>query len=102
MPTDAPPDLSAYVSRAYPRYGGMMQLSPLTAGEQKYDDTCREIDRLEGVIGAKSMGLFTASEFIWFSYHVNKTYFFPKQDGLDRQLASLQKLLADLEAREPH
>jgi hypothetical protein len=102
MPIDTPPDITHYAMRAYTRYGGLMQSQPLTVDEQKYDDTCREIDRLEGVIGSKSMGLFTANEFIWFNYHVNKMYFFPKQDGLDRQLASLQKLLADLEARERH
>ena len=100
MQIDAPPNPTAYFPTVYPRYGGLYQSSPLTADEQKYDDTCREIDRLEAVIGSKSMGLFTADEFIWFNHHVNKMHVFPKQDSLDRQFAALQNLLADLEARE--
>ena len=99
MPVDQPPDLSGYIATAYHRYGGMMQLSPLTVDEKKYDDTCREIDRMEGVIGAKSMSLFTAAEFIWFSRFVNKMHVFPKQPQLDHQLSDLRGLLADLERR---
>lgn len=99
MPVDQAPDPAAYIVKAYPRYGGMMQTSPLTEEEQKYDDTCREIDKLENEIGALSMALFTASEFMWFSQHVNNMHVFPKQPQLDRQLANLQSLKASLEAR---
>jgi len=100
MPVDLPTDPSSYIVTAYHRYGGMMQTSPLTAEEQKYDDTCREIDRLEGLIGAKSMSLFTAADFMWFNNFVTKMHFFRKQPQLDRQLLDLKSLLASLEARE--
>ena len=98
MPVDMP--TSSYIVTAYARYGGMIQTSPLTADEQKYDDTCREIDRLEGVIGSKSMTLFTAQEFMWFNAIVTKMHVFPKQPQLDRQLADLKSLLVSLEARQ--
>ena len=104
MPLDLPPDVAHYAHyavKSYPRYGGMVQLSPLSADEQKYDDTCREIDRLEGEIGSKSMLLFTASEFIWFNAFVSKMHFFPKQPQLDRQLEDLRGLLKTLESRAP-
>jgi hypothetical protein len=83
----------------YERYGGFGQTYPLTTEQQKYDDTCREIDRLQNVIGSKPMSAFTAAEFMWFSHFVNKMHFFPKQDQLDRQLGNLQALLTSLERR---
>jgi hypothetical protein len=85
----------------YKRYGGLAQTSPLTEEEQKYDDTCRAIDQLETEIGAKSMALFTANEFMWFNHFVSKMWVFPKQEQLDRQLSALRELLTALEAREP-
>src|SRR5258708_2205134 len=45
--------------RAYERYGGFLQGRPLSSEEQSYDATCREIDRLEGLIGGMSVGLFS-------------------------------------------
>ena len=87
--------------KMYERYGGFGQLQPLTEAEQLYDDTCREIDRLEIEIGGKSTALFTASEFIWFNYFVNKMHIFPKQPQLDRQLADLNNLLVSLNSRAP-
>lgn len=95
--TEAP---AHYAINAYARYGGMMQFSPLSVDEQKYDDTCREIDALENKIGSKSMGLFMASEYMWFSTFAQKVHMFPKQPQLDRQLADLKNLLAALENRE--
>lgn len=92
-------DLSNVIVQTYERYGGLAQTSPLTAAEQKYDDTCREIDRLQEEIGSRPMGLFTAAEFMWFSSFVQKMHFFPKQDQLDRQLADLKVLLAELDLR---
>lgn len=86
-----------YVSKMYERYGGTYQCSPLTEEETLYDNTCREIDRLQGEIGNKSLALFTAVEFMWFSHFVNKMHFFPKQDQLDRQLGDLRDLLAKIE-----
>lgn len=88
-------------TKCYPRYGGMMQLYPLTADEQKYDDTCREIDDIEREIGTKSMALFTVVEFMWFSRFVHKMHVFPKQEQLDCQLSELRSLLTSLEARTP-
>jgi len=86
--------------QAYERYGGLMQFHPLSAEEQKYDETCRAIDDLERQIGAKSMALFTAAEYGWFNWFVSKVWIFPKQDQLDRQLSELQALLAKLQSRE--
>lgn len=97
---DQAPDISAYMVAAYSRYSGLMQTYPLTVEEQKYDDTCREIDKLEVEIGAKSMALFTAAEFIWFSRFVTKMHIFPKQEQLDRQLAELRSLRSTIESRE--
>lgn len=74
-------------------------MHPLSPEEQKYDDTCREIDALEGKIAAKSMALFTAGEFMWFSAFVNKMHVFPNQERLDLQLANLRDLLAKLDSR---
>ena len=88
------------IVECYPRYGGMMQGSPLSAEEQKYDDTCREIDGMEAEISSKSLALFTAHEFMWFSHFVNKMHVFPKQEQLDRQLTDLRALLASLENRK--
>lgn len=86
--------------RAYPRYGGLMQTYPLTPDQEEYDNVCRAIDYAEKEISSKSMSLFTAGEFMWFSWFVNKTWMFPKQDQLDRQLVALGKLLQDLNDRE--
>lgn len=93
------PAFKAYAFKAYERYGGLGQTYPLTPEQQKYDDTCREIDRLENIIGARSMDCFTASEFIWFNHFVTKMHFFQKQDQLDRQLSDLGHLFATLEGR---
>lgn len=84
----------------YERYGGMWQGSPLTTEEKKYDETCRKIDCIEEVIRGKSMALFTADEFLWFSWFVNKNFFFPKQDRLDEHLKQLTELLDTLSSRD--
>ncbi len=86
--------------RAYKRYGGLYQTAPLTDEQQRYDDTCREIDELQNQIGAIPMSRFVAAEFMWFSWFVNKTWVFPKQDQLDGQLAELKTLLATLTERQ--
>jgi hypothetical protein len=85
--------------KIYERYTGF-QTYPLSSEEQNYDDTCREIDKLERTIGSLSMNLFTAREFIWFNNFVNKMHIFPKQPQLDRQLSDLHNLLTSLEGRK--
>jgi hypothetical protein len=87
------------VTRCYERYGGMMQVSPLTPDEQKYDDTCRAIDALQAEISGMSAALFTAGEMIWFSAFVQKLHMLPNQEQLDRQLKSLADLRDMLQSR---
>lgn len=85
--------------RCCQRYGGLAQTYPLTDAERLYDDTCKEIDNLERQIGAMSMSLFTAAEYGWFIWFVNKMWIFPKQPQLDKQLADLKDLLLALQMR---
>jgi len=84
----------------YPRYGGTYQMHPLTADQQKYDDTCREIDVLEEEIGNFSMRLFTADEFIRFINHVNHLYMLPSQEQLNEQVKWLRELKERLKNRD--
>lgn len=91
---------TGYTFQCYKRYGGMSQWRPLTPEEQTYDDTCRAIDDLEAKIKVKSMALFTAGEFLYFSWFTNKTFWGPKQDQLNKQRGELSSLLATLESRE--
>lgn len=88
------------LTRGYERYGGLIQTYPLTEEHQQYDDTCREIDRLQNVLQAKSLQYLTAGEFMTLSYYCNKTFFFPKQSQLDKILATLTELLNKIEQRE--
>jgi hypothetical protein len=85
--------------RTYQRYGGLNQNKPLTPEEQRYDDTCKEIDELQRQIAALPLSQFTAAEFMWFSWFVNRLWVFPKQDQLDGQLVDLEALLAALTQR---
>lgn len=83
----------------YPRYGGTCQMSPLNEEEQLYDDTCRKLDDLEQKLRGQPMSRFMAGEFLWFSWYVNKTHFFPKQERLDAQLKTLSDLLEAVSKR---
>ena len=85
--------------QGYPRYGGFMQLSPLTADEEQYDSTCRKIDDLEQEIGGRRVVLFTADELGWFIWFRNKTFLSPRQSQLDEQVIALQSLLDKLNER---
>lgn len=86
--------------KMYERYGGLLQSQPLTDVDKEYDNACRAIDYAEQQLGTKSMSLFTADEFMWFSWFRNKVFWFPKQDQLDWQLIRIGALLKTIEARE--
>lgn len=85
--------------KVYKRRGGLLQSQPLTPDEQRYDDTCLEIDQLEEEIGNMSASLFTARELTRFGWFTQKTFVFPRQEQLDRQLAELRALVHNLGTR---
>lgn len=87
---------------SFERYGGLVQLRPLTATEREYDDTCRAIDFAEKQIMSKPVTLLTVGELLWFSHFVNKVSWFPTQEKLNQQLAEVGSLLKTLETREKH
>lgn len=87
-------------TRIYQRYSGLWQSQPLTDAEKEYDVTCQAIDYAEAEIGKKSLSLFTAGEFMWFNWFVNKVFVAPSQERLDRQLVEIGGLLKTLEERE--
>ena len=88
------------LAKMYERYGGFCQTRPLTVDEQKYDDTCHQLDALQEEIGGISAALFTAAELLWFNWFMNKMFLAPKQEQLDHQLAELQSLRDRLVARK--
>jgi hypothetical protein len=88
------------LQQMYERYSGFYQGHPLSEEETKYDDTCRKIYELEQVVRGKSMALFTAHEFLWFSWFVNKNFIGQNQDRLDDHLKSLTDILDALNQRE--
>ena len=85
---------------SYTRYSGIGQCHPLSEDEQKYDDTCREIDTLQERISDMRASLFTARELMWFNWFVGKVFYGSKQDQLDQQLQELRNLLTLIESRE--
>lgn len=85
--------------KMHQRYGGLLQMQPLSEKEQLYDDTARAIDAMEAEIGGFSMGVFTAQEFMWFSYWVNKLRWGPTQEQQDRYLGELKDLRDKLQTR---